>query len=96
EKSFHSNVDVEAIAADAGMSVRQFNRRFKSATGETFNGYLQLVRIEAAKADLVNTGVPFEEISLKAGYENVSFFRRIFKKSTSITPAEYRRRFGNL
>ncbi|MCP4409499.1 MAG: helix-turn-helix domain-containing protein [Gammaproteobacteria bacterium] len=95
EKSYHGNVDVEAIAADAGMSVRQFNRRFKSATGETFNGYLQLVRIEAAKADLVNTGLPFEEISLKAGYENVSFFRRIFKKSTSITPAEYRRRFGN-
>lgn len=94
EKSYHSHVDVDVIAADAGMSVRQFNRRFKSATGETFNGYIQLVRIEAAKADLVNTSLPFEEISLKAGYENVSFFRRIFKKCTSITPAEYRRRFG--
>lgn len=95
ENSYRDQVEAEAMAEQAGMSVRQFNRRFKSATGETFNGYLQLVRIEAAKADLVNTNLPFEEISLKAGYENVSFFRRIFKKNTSITPAEYRRRFGN-
>ena len=95
EQGFRENVDVEAIAADADMSVRQFNRRFKSATGETFNGYLQLVRIEAAKVDLVNTAMPFDEISHRSGYENVSFFRRIFKKCTSITPAEYRRRFGN-
>ncbi|KZL19831.1 HTH-type transcriptional regulator CdhR [Pseudovibrio axinellae] len=95
ECTFEAHVDVDALAAEAGMSVRQFNRRFKSATGETVTGYLQLIRIEAAKTKLVNTRLPFEEISARVGYENTSFFRRIFKKCTSITPTEYRRRFGN-
>ncbi|KZL18643.1 HTH-type transcriptional regulator CdhR [Pseudovibrio axinellae] len=38
ERSYQSVVDVEAIASGTGMSVRQFNRRFKAATGEAFNG----------------------------------------------------------
>jgi len=95
ERSFKKSVDVNALAAEVGLSVRQFNRRFRSATGETVTGYLQLVRIEAAKAELVATRLSFEEIAAKVGYDNASFFRKIFKKSTSISPAEYKRRFGN-
>lgn len=96
ENNFRDDIDAEAVALDAGMSVRQFNRRFKSATGETFTAYLQLTRVEAAKVDLVNTDLSFEHISSSAGYENVSFFRRLFKKATSLTPAEYRRRFSQI
>jgi len=94
EKNHREPVDIAALAENADMSSRQFNRRFKAATGETVNNYLQLIRVEAAKVDLVNTKLSFEVISTKTGYENVSFFRRIFKKITSVTPAEYRRRFG--
>jgi len=89
-------IDVAALAKEAGISTRQFNRRFKSATGESVNNYLQLLRVEAAKTALVNTGLSFEEISMKAGYENVSFFRRVFKKNTTVTPGDYRRRFGQI
>jgi transcriptional regulator GlxA family with amidase domain len=96
ENNFRDKIEAEAMALDAGMSLRQFNRRFKSATGETFTGYLQLTRIEAAKVELVNTDLSFEQISSGAGYENVSFFRKIFKKTTSLTPAEYRRRFSQI
>jgi len=95
ERSFRKSVDVGVFAATAGISVRQFNRRFRFATGATVTGYLQLVRIEAAKSELVTTRLPFDEIAANVGYENASFFRRIFKKCTSISPAEYRRRFGN-
>jgi transcriptional regulator GlxA family with amidase domain len=93
ENNLQSKVDIDALAHDAGMGPRQFNRRFRAATGETVTRYMQLVRIEAAKVELVNTSISVEEISLRTGYENVSFFRRIFKKNTSLTPAEYRRRF---
>ncbi len=94
EKNLREKIDIDAMAVDAGMSLRQFNRRFRSATGETVTNYLQLIRVDAAKVDLVNTDLPFDDISPNAGYENVSFFRRIFKKITSLTPAEYRRRFS--
>lgn len=93
EHNLREGVDVETMARDGGIGVRQFNRRFKVATGETVNSYLQLMRVEAAKAELVNTDLSFDDISVDAGYENVGFFRRIFKKATSLTPAEYRRRF---
>jgi transcriptional regulator GlxA family with amidase domain len=96
ENNYQGKIDSAAISHDAGTSLRQFNRRFKSATGETVNNYVQLIRIESAKVDLVNTVLSFEEISLNTGYGNVNFFRRIFKKITSVTPAEYRRRFGQV
>lgn len=93
EKNLRDKICIDDMADKAGLSVRQLNRRFKSATGETINSYLQLIRIDSAKVSLVNTDQPVEEISLTTGYENISFFRRLFKKQTSLTPSEYRKRF---
>ena len=96
EENFKNNVNLEALAKNMGISLRQFNRRFRSATGESGIKYLQLIRVEAAKLDLVGTKKSFEEISLNVGYENVSFFRRIFKRDTGVAPGVYRQKFGQL
>ena len=94
EANYRSGVRMEALAEKAGMSLRQFNRRFKSATGETAVKYLQHIRVEASKVLLATTDQSFDEISPKVGYENVSFLRRIFRSNTGITPVEFRRKFG--
>ena len=96
EENYQKNVNLQERAARTGVSLRQFNRRFKPATGETGIKYLQLVRIEAAKMALINTDQSFEDISRNAGYENVSFFRRVFKSNTSVTPVVYRQRFSQI
>jgi transcriptional regulator GlxA family with amidase domain len=96
EDNYQKNVNLQELAAKTGVSLRQFNRRFKSATGETSLKYLQLVRIEAAKMALINTDQSFEDISRNAGYENVSFFRRVFKSNTSVTPVVYRQKFSQI
>ncbi|MCP4243418.1 MAG: helix-turn-helix domain-containing protein [bacterium] len=96
EGGYKENIKMDAVAKQAGMSLRQFNRRFKSATGETAVKYLQHTRVEAAKVLLVTSGRAFDEIAPMVGYENVSFFRRVFKSSTGTTPAEFRRKFRNL
>lgn len=93
EENMKSRVDMEILANNAGLSLRQFNRRFKSATGDTPTKYLQAIRVDMAKVELVNTSRSFDDISLDAGYGNVSFFRKIFKTSTSLNPAEYRKMF---
>lgn len=93
ENHIQKKIDIDLLATEAGISVRQLNRRFKSATSESIVSYQHIVRVEAAKASLVNSDQAFEAISLNCGYENISFFRRIFKKHTSITPSEYRKRF---
>lgn len=93
ELNFHNSISIETLAKKLGMSVRNFNRRFKAATGETTVKYLQMVKIEAAKKAMENSGQSFDEISFSVGYENVSFFRRIFKLGTGLSPAAYRKKF---
>jgi len=94
EENYKQSIKIERLAEKAGTSLRQFNRRFKSATGETAVKYLQHMRVEAAKILLITTKQSFDEISPLVGYENVSFLRRVFKGSVGITPIEFRRKFG--
>jgi len=93
EQNLDRNFSIGKLAEKVAMSPRNFNRRFKQAVGETALTYLQLVRIEAAKKELENGRRTFDEISFNVGYENVSFFRRIFKRATGLTPAAYRKKF---
>ncbi len=79
---------------DAGVPERTLKRRFKSATGMPLIDYLQNLRIEHGKLLLETTDLPVEEISAEAGYSDVSFFRRLFKRFVGITPLSYRRMFG--
>jgi len=95
EQKYKENIRMEALAQLIGTSLRQFNRRFKSATGETAVKYLQHTRVEAAKILLVTTVQAFDQIAPMVGYENVSFLRRVFKSCTGTTPAEFRRKFGS-
>ena len=84
---------VETIAKKAGMSVRNFSRRFKSATGEAFSSYLQKLRLENAKRLLESTDFSASEIMYRVGYNDDRSFRRLFKRYTSVTPKHYRNKF---
>jgi len=72
---------------------RTLKRRFKAATGTTVIEYLQNMRIEAAKQLLESGQMPVDEISAEVSYEDPSFFRRLFKRRTGLTPSQYRRMF---
>lgn len=78
----------------AGIPERTLKRRFKAATGIPLIDYLQNLRIEHGKHLLETTDLPVEEISSAAGYTDVSFFRRLFKRLVGVTPLSYRRMFG--
>lgn len=83
---------LEQARSRSGLSARGFARRFRQASGMTPIAYLQAVRLEAARTLLVATGDPVEFIADSVGYADVSFFRRLFKRHTGMTPAVYRRR----
>ncbi len=86
-------VPVEEMVKRSGLAERSFKRRFKKATGYSPIAYVQQIRIEEAKRRLERTNKPIEEISWAVGYEDPSFFRRLFKRITKITPGVYRRKF---
>ena len=93
-QNFDHDVSIESLAERAGMSARNFIRRFKAATGRLPGAYVQMLRISAAR-ELLERGTPsIQTVCTKIGYEDVAFFRSLFKRHTGMTPAEYRARFA--
>jgi transcriptional regulator GlxA family with amidase domain len=90
---FHQNFSLETPAKNVGMSLRNFVRRFKQATGDSPLIYLQKLRVAAAKRLLENDHRSMQEISDAVGYQDVAFFRQIFQRHTGLSPGAYRRKF---
>jgi transcriptional regulator GlxA family with amidase domain len=84
---------VSAMAARSRLTSRTFARRFRAATGRRPIEYVHGLRIEHAR-QLLETGTdPIDDIGFQVGYEDPTFFRRLFKRTTGLTPAAYRRRY---
>jgi transcriptional regulator GlxA family with amidase domain len=93
---FHEDVSTRALADEVGLGERTFVRRFKAATGRLPAAYQQALRIEASKAMLERDAKPIQSISTDVGYDDVAFFRRLFKRSTGMNPAQCRAHFAPL
>jgi AraC-like DNA-binding protein len=77
------------LAQQFSFSERNLKRRFQLATQISPNQYLQQVRVDKAKKLLLTTDMKIQQIAYEVGYENVSFFIRIFKKVTACTPTQW-------
>jgi transcriptional regulator GlxA family with amidase domain len=93
-ENFHQTFAVDAPARRVGMSLRNFVRRFKQATGDSPLIYLQKLRVAAAKRLLENDHRSMQEISDAVGYQDVAFFRKIFQRHTGVSPSAYQQKFG--
>jgi AraC-like DNA-binding protein len=87
---FDRELSLFKMAELLDMSPAYLGRIFKKLTLKSVPDYLNEYRIERAKELLVSTHVSIEEISQKTGYNNNTYFYKVFKKYTGITPAEYR------
>lgn len=85
---------VSEMTVRSGLPATTFARRFRTATGQTPMDYIQIMRIEEAKQLLEMTHNSVVEIGEEVGYADPASFRRLFKRRTGITPAEYRKMFG--
>jgi transcriptional regulator GlxA family with amidase domain len=93
---YDRNSPVAAMAALSGLAERSFKRRFAKATGVAPLEYVHTLRLEEAKHSLETTDAPIEQIANEVGYEDASFFGRLFRRKVGLTPAHYRRRFRSL
>ena len=93
-QNFHHNFALEDPARRVGMSLRNFVRRFKQATGDSPLIYLQKLRVAAAKRLLERDHRTVQEISDAVGYQDVAYFRGLFQRHAGISPSAYRRSFG--
>ncbi len=91
---FKSQITTVDLAEQAGISVRTLQRRFLKVTGMSPTHYLQKLRLQKACELLESTILPFETIAYQVGYQDVSAFRKLFKKDIGLLPKAFRERFG--
>lgn len=94
QERYQEAVRVEDLAARFGMSPRNFERRFKAATSRMPRAYLQKLRVTRAQHMLESGSRSVEQVAVTVGYNDVAFFREVFKRHTGMSPASYRARFG--
>lgn len=93
EEHFSDKFRFEDVAREHGMSIRNFMRRFQTATGDKPLHYLQRLRIETAKGLLSGSRKSIKTISYEVGYDDASFFARLFRQHTDLSPNQYRQQF---
>ena len=90
ERNLSKRPSVDRLAAVAGMSRYQLDRRIRHVFGLTTGQWLIKIRIDLAQRLLSETDTPVAAIALKAGYSDQSAFTRQFRRATGLAPREYR------
>lgn len=86
------HLTVGDLAKRACLHQDYFSRLFYQFTGERPLAYIHVKRIERAQYLIATTNLSYIEIAEKTGFETLPHFSKIFKKITSLTPREYKRR----
>ena len=83
---------VAEMTERSGLTTRTFGRRFRAATGYLPIQYVHALRIERARALIEGGAEVLDDVGYQVGYEDPTFFRRLFKRKTGLSPAAYRRK----
>ena len=92
KENYNKQISIEQYAEEHLMSVNWFIHSFKNVMKMSPMQYIISLRIAMAKGYLENSTKNIAEISNEVGYENALYFSRLFRKSTGMTPTEYRKR----
>lgn len=82
------------ISQISGMSSSVFSVKFKQYIGKTFIEYRNEIRVRTAQEALIKTTKKISAISQDIGFDDLSFFNKLFKKITGVSPGEYRKRYS--
>ncbi|PQP01949.1 AraC family transcriptional regulator [Massilia phosphatilytica] len=82
-------LDVMALASKAGMSLRNFQRRFKASTGDSPARFLEGIRLEHGRT-LLSSEMPIKSIAAQCGYANAQQFAKAYSRHFGITVKESR------
>jgi two-component system, response regulator YesN len=89
---YTGELSLQQLAEHVHMSKNYFCLQFKHHTGQNFIDYVIKLRIGKAKEIMVDPGLKIYEVAEKAGFNDVKYFSKLFKKMTGLSPVEYRER----
>ena len=90
EQNYMAPLTLSMISEVAGFSPNYFCNIFKEYTGKSVNAYLTDLRIQHAKRLLTATNKSVNLIAEEVGYESSSYFIKVFKDVTGVTPNHFR------
>ncbi|MEW5816318.1 MAG: AraC family transcriptional regulator [Spirochaetota bacterium] len=88
---YNDKISLKDVADIVFMSTSYFCKFFRKVTGSTLMNYIYRLRIDKAKEFILRGDMSITEIAYEVGFENHSYFNRIFRRFTKLSPKEFRR-----
>ncbi|MDQ6422720.1 response regulator [Paenibacillus sp. LHD-117] len=92
DANYRDNLTLQFLAQRFDITPSYLGKRFRMLVKESFNDYLNRIRIDKSQQLLKTTRDPANEISLQVGFVDPNYFYRQFKKYTGCSPTEYRKK----
>jgi AraC-like DNA-binding protein/ligand-binding sensor protein len=92
--NYMKKITLEEVASHVFLSPSYFSKVFKDEMKCNFNTYLNRIRIEMSKKFLVDDKISLVDVSNLVGYEDQSYYTKVFKKMTGVSPGRYRESRG--
>lgn len=93
--NFRKSINLKLIAEYVKLNPTSLCRLFKHKTGKTIFYVLNEIRIEYACKLLLHSNLTSSQIAYEVGYNNLSYFNKVFKTITKQTPIEYKNSLGS-
>jgi AraC-like DNA-binding protein/ligand-binding sensor protein len=95
-ENYTRKISLQEVAEASGLSAPYFSTVFKEEMGENLSSYLNRLRVDKAAAMLAETKLSLSEIAGSCGFEDQSWFSKIFKSYTGMSPGKYREQSGEI
>ncbi|AHM60897.1 AraC family transcriptional regulator [Flammeovirgaceae bacterium 311] len=94
QKNYSKEISLADVAGVVNMPEVSFSRFIKKRTGRTFIESLNEIRLGHASRLLIDTTQTVAEVSFNCGFNNLSYFNRVFRKKNGCTPTEFRQNYS--
>lgn len=88
----HEDLSLERIAAEFRLSPYYVSKMFKEETGVNYIEFLTERRMEKAREMLLDPALTLKEVAYEIGYHDPNYFSKVFKKSSGVSPSDYRKK----
>lgn len=94
KRNYMNKITLEEVSSYVHLSPSYFSKVFKDEMKCNFNTYVNQVRIEMSKKLLLNDSINLVDVSNFVGYEDQSYFSKVFKKIVGVSPGKFRESRG--